>query len=371
MGESSSERCGCAAASSDAGGATQALSAAQRRLVAENIGLVTVHLRRFADNPALPRRDREWEDLFQEGCLGLIRAASIYRAGRGIPFAAFAMPRIRNAVGRALDMRFSTITVPSPAQVAQRKRRSKNFNSAAYKAPKVHSLSHRLARVLADGERGKVDLDRRPPSRRGARETVANRLRGKYERALDAACAAVLQSASRRDDRQRLVRMLKEGRFLVPHVELRRALRDIARETGSSYARVAQCDGRIAALVREMLAADPEFAALRRIAEWGVAGPERTIDARMERELAQVCADAFVRRLRSEDPPERARLLDEWLALSKVDMAALGRVSMARLSVRDRERLLRQCPVGGSIADAPDARDAMLSRLGRERSGRA
>ena len=84
----------------------------QRRLVRENIGLVSVHLRRYVGNLAFPRRDREWDDLFQEGCLGLIQAAAAFRQERGIPFAAFALARIHNAVSRALHCKFSTVHVP-------------------------------------------------------------------------------------------------------------------------------------------------------------------------------------------------------------------------------------------------------------------
>ncbi|MCH9002296.1 MAG: hypothetical protein IIC02_06955, partial [Planctomycetes bacterium] len=88
------------------------LSDTQRKLVSENIGLVAVHLRRHVANLAEPRRDREWDDLFQEGCLGLAAAAERFRPERGIPFAAFALPRIHNAVSKALQRRFSIVYVP-------------------------------------------------------------------------------------------------------------------------------------------------------------------------------------------------------------------------------------------------------------------
>ncbi len=65
------------------------------------MGLVAVHLRRYVANLGEPRRDREWEDLFQEGCIGLIRATVRFRPERGITFAAFALPRIHNAVSKA------------------------------------------------------------------------------------------------------------------------------------------------------------------------------------------------------------------------------------------------------------------------------
>ena len=55
--------------------ASSALSADQQALVARNLGLVGLHLRNRVPTPRQPMRQREYEDLFQEGCLALIRAA--------------------------------------------------------------------------------------------------------------------------------------------------------------------------------------------------------------------------------------------------------------------------------------------------------
>ena len=89
-----------------------ALSEVQRRRVRENLGLVGLHLRKHVRNLRTPRREREWEDLFQEGCLGLIRAAVDFAPEREIPFAAFALPRIHHAVSLALQSRFTLIRPP-------------------------------------------------------------------------------------------------------------------------------------------------------------------------------------------------------------------------------------------------------------------
>lgn len=56
----------------------------QRCLVRDNMGLVAVHLRRNVVN-LHPKWEREWDELFQEGYLGLIRAATAFRAERGDP----------------------------------------------------------------------------------------------------------------------------------------------------------------------------------------------------------------------------------------------------------------------------------------------
>ncbi len=80
-------------------------------MVTENIGLVMYHLRRHVPNLGTPQRDREWEDLVQEGCMGLIRAAALYRHERGIPFVAFALRRIQKEVSRALHSKFCLISI--------------------------------------------------------------------------------------------------------------------------------------------------------------------------------------------------------------------------------------------------------------------
>jgi len=51
-------------------GARPRLPRTQQELVRRNVGLVAVHLKRHVGDLAVPRRDREYEDLFQEGCLG-------------------------------------------------------------------------------------------------------------------------------------------------------------------------------------------------------------------------------------------------------------------------------------------------------------
>jgi len=200
----------------------------QQRLVRENIGLVAVHLRRYVSNLTTPRRDREWEDLFQEGCLGLIRAAVGYRKERGIPFAAFALPRIHNAVSRALQTRFSTVRVPPKRGDTRGASPDSARDGGQPEQPKVRSLSDDLQDRLADTRRHDPD--------NAGRETIGQRLRAKYERAVRTAGDVISGKTSRRGDRDKLVRILVEERFMVPHEESRRAMRQIMRRK-----RLARC----------------------------------------------------------------------------------------------------------------------------------
>lgn len=63
-------------------------------LVSENIGLVHSCCQRFKG------RGVEYDDLFQAGCLGLIRAAEGFDSERGIMFSTYAFPAIMGEIRR-------------------------------------------------------------------------------------------------------------------------------------------------------------------------------------------------------------------------------------------------------------------------------
>lgn len=63
-------------------------------MVEENLALVT-----FCMNEHIQYiRMDEWDDVFQEGAIGLCRAAALYRPEQGVKFASFAVPCIVNAI---------------------------------------------------------------------------------------------------------------------------------------------------------------------------------------------------------------------------------------------------------------------------------
>ncbi len=66
----------------------------RNQLVAENIGLVHSCCKRFKG------RGIEYDDLFQTGCLGLIRAAEGFDSERGIMFSTYAFPAIMGEIKR-------------------------------------------------------------------------------------------------------------------------------------------------------------------------------------------------------------------------------------------------------------------------------
>ncbi|MCH8852642.1 MAG: hypothetical protein IID41_08295 [Planctomycetes bacterium] len=318
-----------------AGGVAEALSDQQRRLVQENIGLVMVHLRRNVGNLATPRRDREWEDLFQEGCLGLIRAALTFRPESGIPFAAFALPRIHNSVSRALQSKFATVYIPPARDNARRGDSAGVARRAPPQRVQVFSLSDEYDQPQANQER-------HDPFNKQT-ETVGQRLRGKYERAARTAAREVSEGVSRRGDREQLVGMLLKDRFLVPTEESRTALRQVARETKSSYARVSECDKQLSSAIRHLLEADPEFVELRRSARTSPEGTGLPIDKALERTLATASADEFITRFHTSISHERAAVLESLLAVADDDFDEVFHDRVAGMSSREREQLLHHC----------------------------
>jgi hypothetical protein len=329
----------------------------QRRLVRDNVGLVAVHLRRNVVN-LHPKWEREWDELFQEGCLGLIRAAIAYRAERGIPFAAFALPRIHNAVSRAIQTKFNTIYVP-PKRPPHNEASSIGVRrDEEARGPKVFALSFdRMDRVGVCPDSPSPDLSPRrgrgviggsrtayrqhPDAQPAHHPTVGERLREKYERAVKESAQTVSSRASTRGDRERLVRALVEERFLVPEESSRRPLRHIARDTRSSYGRVADCDRQLNEEIRRTLEADPEFHALQKLSKADPVGGQLSIDENLERRLAGITAAEFTRRFAAAKRDVRASMLQSLLELSPGDLEEIVQTRVATLPTDARERLLR------------------------------
>ena len=319
---------------------SEPLSDRQRRLVRNNLGLVGVHLRRHLTNLAQPRREREWEDLFQEGGIGLIKAARIYREESGIAFAAFALPRIHNAVSRALQTKFQTVRVATGSFRGRSDRCGAAETEPATPNPKQYSLIDELAREIPERHRPDPDDYQR--------ETIGQRLRDRYERAVGQARTAICARTSIRGDRDKLVRLLAQERFLVPHDEAKRPLRQIARDTKSSYARVSQCDRQLANTIRKTLLADPEFEELRRRTKTHPLGYEGPIDKELEGELARACALEYARRFKDAGELDRAVMLHALLKVGQVGVDALMQRTFLQLPRASRERLLRDAPAGAT-----------------------
>ena len=78
----------------------------QIKLVEQHLPLVRRLARRHAG------AGEPFEDLVQVGALGLVAAARRYDPGRGVPFAAYAIPTVDGELRRHLRDRVSIVRVP-------------------------------------------------------------------------------------------------------------------------------------------------------------------------------------------------------------------------------------------------------------------
>lgn len=227
--------------------AARRLCAQRAQLVQDYLPLVGAHIkRRVKCQRDGSRRNRD--DLFQEGCLGLIRAALRFDPAAGISFAAFARPRIRGAVNRALCTRdnLRSVTVIQMLRVADARRMSSPGAEEEANVLRDEKLEARIEESL---RRAKRMLDDQDEWRR-ADEAVSADDRG--------------MNATADDGNGALERRLREkivNRMLLEEGTDRRSLRDIAKETGAPYAHVRRCVRDVQSATRQLLAADPEVPA--------------------------------------------------------------------------------------------------------------
>lgn len=252
---------------------TGELSADRQKLVADNIGLVAVHLRRHVPGGRLSRRDREYDDLFQEGCLGLIQAARTYDPDRGIPFASFALARIRQAVSRALDDRFSLVRLP-PARTPRKPRtmKKRQETSPTMSAPRSAEMSGRPMRIRQrpvgprivelDAETATRAADPRQSPLDPSTDELYARLRDRRRLASQRAVEHLLATGRQGSHQAMLLQRLRDERYLILREEYRTPLRQLAREMGVSVARATRLERRLNEQARALMRADPQVAVL-------------------------------------------------------------------------------------------------------------
>jgi len=270
------------------------LTAKQRQLVSNNLGLIGVHIKRFVHSLRFPHCDREWDDLFQEGCLGLIDAAKRFGPVSDMTFPTFALPRIRNAVNKALNNNYNMIYVPQ-------KQRLKKFHDNVFHIPIPEMTYINNDEAIAEMPTS--------PSLIAPIQTIGDHVRERYESAVYKASESMMRQKTTRGDRRLLIETIIEHRMLIPDKENKTALRQIARNTQSSYGRVAQCEKQFNKMVREVLDADPEFLAMKRYAKTTPLGLDNPVDEALNESLRQASSEEMLRRYRKADPAGKASLL--------------------------------------------------------------
>lgn len=234
--------------------AAERLDASRAQLVRDYLPLVRADLKRRAGVRRAGRRCVD--DLFQEGCLGLIRAALRYDPAAGISFAAFARPRIQCAVNRAMNTRDDVHSL-SASELLRRaqawsadddRRCADDVDPAEGPAvPGMEQVIRRAAVLLHDrldlqqaagkDEDEIADADQAAGTGTGAGSSRSSLLESEH-RLVDAVVAQLLQSDAAEDA----------------------SLRRLTRQTGATYARVRRCVRNLRDAARRLIAADPGFA---------------------------------------------------------------------------------------------------------------
>jgi DNA-directed RNA polymerase specialized sigma subunit len=306
-------------------GSSRPLTDVERRRVAENLPLVKVHLRERVGRRSGPMADRVWDDLFQEGCFGLIQAVQSYPADSDVAFAAYALSRIHNAVSKALRARSATLKQPVyPRRAARRDERHRTPTTVSLDFDPPDRRAHQ-----------RHELDRSP----GA-EPISERIRRRYVEAVRQVAEHMQRTKSARPDRAELLHRIVEQRILVPDPHDRVSLRSIARETGSSYARVLQCDRRLTELVRSRLADDVETQRLREVARRSRGGMDTPIDAELDRHLRELRVERFLSALSQQPPSRQGMALLDLIQRAGTTVKSVARGLLNAMPGADREALL-------------------------------
>ena len=212
------------------------LTEEQKKRVEANIGLVRAHLKNRIPTPGQPNRLREYSDLFQEGCCGLIRAAQTYRADAHGDFPAYAFPRIRVAIHHALQQSFATVRIPigSNGKAGEAIRRG------------CESLGH------------DDPPDRRRAERDDAKTAATSTIAEKYDRAVQAAKADWIERNRNAPVRAHVAERIVAERLLVPETHWRTSLKAIGLDAGVGKSTVLRWERRLVADIRNRLRNDDD-----------------------------------------------------------------------------------------------------------------
>ncbi len=292
-------------------GDVRVLTDEQRALVARHMGLVGLHLKRHVPRGRGPSRHREHDDLFQEGFLALIRAATTYTpTAHGESFAAYALPRIRGAVHLALKEYFLTIRVPMRAN---RLAETRNPGSFVDRPVIAEGLTREVARNLPAHASGDED-----------EETISHAIRRRYLRAVRLALADAKDRDRKQPGASRIIERIAEERLLVPHPEAQTSLRRLARESGCYLSRIGAYESRLLGVVRQHFEADPQVGLLIRFAREDEQGFGGRLDAARRERLARTERIVFARRFRQLPRQAKAELIYRLLEQSKVPVTEVA-----------------------------------------------
>lgn len=116
-----------------------AMTTEQNKLVTENFGLVHACARRYSG------RGIEYDDLYQSGCEGLVKAAAGFDSSRNIRFSTYAVPAILGEIRRLFRDGGSIRVSRSIRDLGLKIRRAESeFRSSVGRDPTVSELAEKL-----------------------------------------------------------------------------------------------------------------------------------------------------------------------------------------------------------------------------------
>ncbi len=241
----------------------RALSARQQRLVERHLGLVYLTLDRHPQLILRRRPCREPDELFQEGCLALMKALQTHDPVRHGHFATFALARIHYALSLYGLEHEHAVRVP---YITQRRRRAELkacpwTPTDGVPLPKTVSMqdARRLAGPSLSSERcaeGSQAAD--------AAVTLGELIRDRYDLALRQVVRDMKNAARCAANNREVVERCCEERWEIPEAEMRTSFRELARRLNCSKGRIAHCEERMRINLGKKLIADARYQALRR-----------------------------------------------------------------------------------------------------------
>jgi len=283
------------------------------------MGLVGLHLKNRVPTPCQPTRLREYEDLFQEGCMALVRAAATYNAKRHGPFASYALPRIRGAIHAALHEYFTMIRVPTRAV----KRAKKDADDLRYPALQgVQELLPDIARQLSANVTSE-----------GCGETIRHAIHQRYIRSVQLALTDLQTCSWRQRNPLPIMRRIAAERLLISHEDERTPLRQIARECGVSCGRVSAYEHQLRDTVREHFADDPQLPLLMTFACEDAQNYSGVIDDHRHRLLTRADIDHFAERFAQLDRPKKAEVVFDLIEQTASTVSEVV-LNLYRLTIR-------------------------------------
>lgn len=264
-----------------------ALSARQRRRVQENLPLVQLTVDRIKADPARQRAPSDVRDLIQEGSLALAEAIRRHDPALHGDFAAYAMARVHQAVGRFLHEDESLIRVP---YIAQRRRRTRSHDprDASPRAKDTSSDRDRLRpdRIPSIRTRGSLAngiLHSRyahagsTTIRTGPTLNIA--LRHRIDRARRRAIEHLLRDAGRDTGEHRVIHHCNAQRWSMLDPSQQTSFRALAESLNCAPTRLFRCEKRFRETMAAVLATDRAFNRLVELARLRRHGWRHTLDA--------------------------------------------------------------------------------------------